>query len=529
MVINIYEKLLKYSLTILFLTIYILSYAQTTWFISATGNNLNSGLTPADAFATVNKAISVSSCGDSVYILFGVYHEKMNAYKICPDNQRIIIQGDTSARPLFIGDSAAANKYAISASGQSFTFRHLELTSPFPDICSQSNMVVVGSGNNMRFIDLIIRNAGYDGIKTTSDCSTSTWADNWEVINCQIINNGLGCPSSVQNGDGIDFTECHNCRIMGSNIMNNKGHQVQIKLESRNVTVEDCRIEGRLLFQIGIKGSTPQCDTNALNADSVFIRHNIIIAKGDTSEFIFKLSDVSHLVIENNTIIKDSISLANVGFICFGGCAGSSSWAYTPKAPVIIRNNIFASMTSTEFYAGVGTTYYDPFGSTAANVTGNYNLFYDVNGEYSVPPDGGASSLVADPLFCNYPFTFELGDGSPCINAGDPGSQPDPDFSRNDIGAKYHHTPCTTEVSDNSMPDGIFAVFPNPATENITISVPANTVVNSQLQIYNTLGMLIKEAGTTQTTLLSIADLPGGFYLIQLKNNSCRRQIFIKQ
>lgn len=43
--------------------------AQTTWYISTTGNDANNGLTPATAFATVNKAIGLSACGDSIYVL----------------------------------------------------------------------------------------------------------------------------------------------------------------------------------------------------------------------------------------------------------------------------------------------------------------------------------------------------------------------------------------------------------------------------------------------------------------------------
>jgi hypothetical protein len=491
--------------------------AQSIWYVSTSGFNSNSGTSIADAFATVNQAISVSSCGDSIYVLGGIYHEKINAYSICPDNNRIIIQGDISSRPLIIGDSIATNKYAISASGQGLTFRHLELTSPYPNICNQSNMVIVGSGDYMSFIDVIIRNSGYDGMKTTSDCSTSNWANHWKVLDCQIFNNGLGCPSSIQNGDGIDFTNCHNCQIIGTSILNNRGHQLQIKLEARNVTVENCRIEGNLLFQIGLPGGTPQCDTTVLNADSVFFRHNIIIAKGDTSEFIFKLADVSHLVIENNTIIKDSISYANVGFICFGGCGSSSNWAKTPQSPIVIRNNIFANMSTTLFYAGPDTSYFDPFGITSTNVTDNYNLFYDVNGEFTLPVDGGNSSIVANPLFCDYPNSFELKNTSPCINAGDPASPLDPDNSKNDIGAKYYQTPCNVGI--NNLIDVINSIdiYPNPATETLNISFSDNQNPKNQIQIYNTLGVLINTVEIIQAAQITISNLTSGLYFIHLK------------
>ena len=493
---------------------------QTTWYISTTGSDLNSGTSSGSAFASVNRAFSVAACGDSIYILGGTYHQKINTYAVCPDNNRIKIQGDISNRPLIIGDSTVTNKYAIGASGSGFTFRHLELTSPYPDVCDPSNMVVAGSGNDMSFIDLIIRNSGYDGMKTTSDCSTNTWANNWKVIDCQIINNGLGCPSSIQNGDGIDFTNCHDCEITGTSILNNRGHQVQIKLEARNVTVENCRIEGIWMFQIGLPGSSPQCDTAALNADSVFFRRNVIIAKGDTSEFIFRLADVSHLVIENNTIIKDSISSANVGFICFGGCAGSVDWLNTPTSPVVIRNNIFANM-SAPFLFGADTSLFDPFHVFASQITMDYNLFYDINGDIIIPPDSGANSLVAAPLWCNYPVNLNLQTSSPCINAGDPASPNDPDNSRNDIGAFYYKGSCTAGINIEvaNLPGGI--VFPNPATDEIHIDI-GNEKIKS-VKILGADGTLLREYFTSE---FSISKFPYGLYFIITQTD---KQIFINK
>lgn len=508
---------------LIFIVLFTISgiFAQTTRFVSTTGSDSNSGLSSNSAFATINKAIAASACGDSIYVMGGTYHEKIIAYQVCPETDRIVIQGDVADRPLIIGDSMAANKYAISAGGQGFVFRHLELTSPYPDICSQSNMVVVGSGDDMIFIDNIIRNSGYDGMKTTSDCSTSTWANDWQVIDCEIINNGLGCPSSIQNGDGIDFTECHNCLIEGTTIKDNMGHQVQIKLEARNVTVENCRIEGKYLFQIGINGVTPQCDPNELNADSVFIRHNIIIAKGDTSEFVFKLSDVSNLFIENNTIIKDTITHANVGFICFGGCAGGTSWEQTPTAPVVIRNNIFANMSNVLFYDGPVSTFFDPFDIAAANVIANYNLFYDSNGEYTTPVDGGAASIVADPLFCNYPKSFELQSSSPCIGSGDSQSPNDPNNTRNDIGAKYYHLPCVPNELISPSFNNTITVSPNPFSSSTTIQTE-KYLVNATLTIYNSLGQKVKVINNISgsTCTLTRDNLPVGYYFLSISENN---------
>ncbi|MBK9248482.1 MAG: T9SS type A sorting domain-containing protein [Ignavibacteria bacterium] len=510
-------KILLRILTIVICSAISLS-AQTTWYISTVGSDANTGKSAATAFATVSQAFSVCACGDSIYILGGTYHQKINTYAVCPDNNRIVIQGDVSNRPLIIGDSTQTNKYAIGAHGTGFTFRHLELTSPYPNICDPSNMVVAGSGDNMSFIDVIIRNSGYDGMKTTSDCATSTWANNWKVIDCQVINNGLGCPAEIKNGDGIDFTECHDCEIIGTTISNNMGHQLQIKLEARNVKVEDCRIEGNLLIQIGLPGGSPQCDPTALNADSVFIRHNIIVAKGDTSEFIFKLADVSHLVIENNTIIKDSISSANLGFVAFGGFGGNSNFPNTPKSPVIIRNNIFANMSTTRFYAGPDTTYFDPFGITPTNVTDNYNLFYDVNGEYTKPVDGGTSSIVANPMFRDYPKSYELSTNSPCINAGDPVSPLDPDSSRSDIGAKYYRLSSAVPEYDTPS-EHQFKLSYTPTTEILTITTGNQYQLTERLQLYTVIGVLMQEVPMSNTTYFNMAKFPKGLYFVRMNNN----------
>ena len=63
-----------YRFTIL---IYLLSgfsiFAQTTYYVSESGNNSNNGLTPQTAFATIQYAADIVSAGDSVLVLEGNY------------------------------------------------------------------------------------------------------------------------------------------------------------------------------------------------------------------------------------------------------------------------------------------------------------------------------------------------------------------------------------------------------------------------------------------------------------------------
>ena len=315
-------------------------FAQTTWYVAVSGSDTNSGQTASEAFATTNHAIDVATCGDSILILKGSYEEKISAYRICPADNRIVIQGDPQERPVITGDRNATNKYAIGVTGQGFVFRHLALTSPFPNECDPSNMVVVGRGDHFLFDDIWVYGSGYDGIKTVHNCEENDFPTGWTILNAKVFDNGLGCPASIVNGDGIDFTSCHDCEIRSTEIYNNKGHQLQVKLQAKNVLISDCHIEGNNMIQVGLRGNSPQCNPETFNAENVTFRRNTIRATGDTSLFVFKLADVKNLTIENNTIVKDEVN-TDVGFICFGGCGSGDSWEYTPQAPTVIRNNIF--------------------------------------------------------------------------------------------------------------------------------------------------------------------------------------------
>lgn len=176
-------------------------------------------------------------------------------------------------------------------------------------------------------------------------------------------------------------------------------------------------------------------------------------------------------------------------------------------------------MSTTRFYAGPDTAYFDPFNITPANVTDNYNLFYDVNGEFIKPVDGGSSSIVANPLFRDYPKSFELAANSPCINAGDPASPLDPDLTRNDIGARYYKSSNSIEINEIVHSEIPFVVSYSPATEILTITTEKQFLSTEKLQLYTMIGVLIQEVPLYHTSHITMSKLPKGLYLIRMKNN----------
>jgi hypothetical protein len=73
-----------------------------------------------------------------------------------------------------------------------------------------------------------------------------------------------------------------------------------------------------------------------------------------------------------------------------------------------------------------------------------------------------------------------------------------------------------------------WTIFPNPATETITIQFMSG-FVSDQIQIYNVLGRITKKIEVQAKTEINITDLPNGLYYIRLKNNSQSVLKFIKQ
>ncbi|MBC7864496.1 MAG: T9SS type A sorting domain-containing protein, partial [Bacteroidia bacterium] len=73
-----------------------------------------------------------------------------------------------------------------------------------------------------------------------------------------------------------------------------------------------------------------------------------------------------------------------------------------------------------------------------------------------------------------------------------------------------------------------WSIFPNPASESITIKF-AKFTISEEIQIYNAMGRLIRSVNTSAATAkINIADLSDGLYYVRLKNNKQPPLKFIK-
>ena len=364
-------------------------------------------LVPGDS---ISDAVNYAACGDTVTLSAGTYDEDVEVYDItlCPPDQRIRVVGAAGPRPLIVG-----RRSAIRYHGSGVDFEHLELTTRSAR-CDIDHRVVLGDGTYFDFIDVYIHDGGYDGF------GTYCGAANIRLLDSEVARNGLGCfDGGPLNGDGADLFACRDCEVGNSWIHGNNLYAIQIKGGTSGIWVHDSTLasQSQYVIIVGRPGNTDDCPGLAYNAEDVLIERNVLVATW-VNGWPLEVYDVSGLVFQHNTIV---IHDNEAGADGLSGGFVSFSEDLTADMSVIVRNNIFDSRGPAlifPFCLGgaekAGCT--EPW--ALAGLEAGNNLFHDTSGALTAPPDGAATSLVADPLFVAWPGDLGLDPSSPAVDAG---------------------------------------------------------------------------------------------------------------
>ncbi len=76
---------------------------------------------------------------------------------------------------------------------------------------------------------------------------------------------------------------------------------------------------------------------------------------------------------------------------------------------------------------------------------------------------------------------------------------------------------------------GNILLYPNPTSESLIIKISDSLYVNSQIQIFNTIGNLVKETELSENGQINVSELSNGVYFVRFKDNSKQILKFIKQ
>lgn len=85
-----------------------------------------------------------------------------------------------------------------------------------------------------------------------------------------------------------------------------------------------------------------------------------------------------------------------------------------------------------------------------------------------------------------------------------------------------------TAINSRSIVKNELQLFPNPATDMLTVKLQGTYKGNDYLQVYTILGELILEKELNYTSTIDVSTLAAGCYFVRSKNQAGLSRSFIK-
>ncbi len=431
----------------------------TTYYVSPTGNNSNSG-TAENPWATPGYASRQIGAGDVLIIKGGTYSlSQFDADIITPPSGSsgawITIKGEDGNRPKLAGSNNLM--VAINLAGKNYIrLENLEITSNNGATFRDGISAVGGAANNIVFEDLYIHHLDEFGI----DLGDVQYVD---ILNCDINYCGFGSvggptgesggwrnvlisgcdlsygghyyqggsgPGPYDRPDGFGIEPSSGpIEIKNTTVEHNRGDGIDSK--AQNTNIHECYVANN--FADGIK----------LWGTGSVIKNCLIYGRGDGNT---TTTPWAAIVIDTegsganfeiiNTTIDDYVGKNYVMYVQYDH----------PSTPInlVCRNTIFSSRgSSSAIYL-----------ANSVNRTFEYNLYYFPNNTTVLTHGGssydaahvadiGAGNIYGDPLFESPAFgstgNYHIQDGSPAINNGTSNSAPSKDLEGRSrpIGGSY--------------------------------------------------------------------------------------------
>ena len=274
-----------------------------------------------------------------------------------------------------------------------------------------------------------------------------------------------------------------------------------------------------------------------------------------------------------NVIIKDNIANWGAGIYCYDRSSAllnkvviCNNTAFIEGGGILCNNNCSLNMTNSTItmnYAPTGAGIFcsgnshpnilnsilwnnlqqEIYLSGGSSIIINYS---DIQGGWA-----GTGNINEDPVFIDpLNYNFHLTEDSPCIDAGDPNSPPDPDGTVADMGAYYFDQSVGTENKfvDFANEFGLYQNYPNPfnpsgagrsPTTTISFSLNTENTEDTELIIYNIKGKKIRQYSifNNQSSIIwdgmdeSGKQVTSGIYFYKLKTKdyeSVKKMIMLK-
>ncbi len=420
---------------------------------------------PAD-YLTIQESINDAENGETVLVADGTYTGNNNKNLTWNGYEKhIIVKSQNGPENCIIDCEQDGRAFNFDSTNQDTT----DVIDGFTMMNGFSNC---GSGIYCRYSSPTIQNnvitnniispwiGGGSGAGIYCYHSSSIIRDN------RITSNKIFCNGAPGYGEGSGICIYYGALIIENNVIKNN-----------EITASDleCLASGAGL---DVLNSSSQIKNNLIQGNSIL--HQFEMSSSGGGMGCCNYQD-SSMIIVNNTIVYNNAKRGGAilinGYVIFKNniCSNNSDdgiyWSGLGGIPQIVYNNVW----------GNGQDFIDCPPGIGDTTWGN-----NINGT----PCDSCYNIIEAPLFVDqYAGDFHLTVSSPCIDAGDPSSPPDPDGTIADMGAYYYHQPASIdEIESHSS---LIWNFPNPSKNSTTIFYSLKQNSHITISIYNIKGQLI--------------------------------------
>ena len=539
----------------------IVNAKATTYYVSTTGSNANSG-TLASPFATPNYAALQCVAGDIIDIRGGTYN--LTAI-IRLQHSNMTIRSHAGEWAILIAPVNNTNIdyciYMQNPGDSGFVIDRLEIIggyyygikteSYFDGRDNDPNDIGV---NNVTIKNCKIHDTGRDCIKITPA------SNDIKVLNCEIYNSGVGpANTTAQNAEGIDNVNGDNMQIYGCYIHDIYSNGLYLKGGAANGVVENNLVincgEGGILLGYW-ETDEEWFDSQTTNTSwheniNGTVKNNIVLNCQFEGIGLYAARNAKIL---NNTVVNCGITQHGAFFIgqgmIFAGPVGAE--INPPTRDIIIRNNIFQTATASSrpvfelraqngaTMTGTNTIEYNKYYKGGSAVQFNYyGTNYNLGVWQSASGFDILGSTVGNPdLNANY----HLNSSSSCINSGyntipdvaidyDGNTRTSTDIGADEFNATVFltippaNTTIGTGIAGSTLGINEFVneksnikVFPTFTNSIIYITLEASK--SETVSIIDLSGKLVKTKNINTKDEVDFSDLPNGVYILKfIKSN----------
>lgn len=472
-----------------------------TYYVAPTGSDANAGLSPAQAFRTLQRAADIVQAGDTVLVADGAYA----GFDLRDKN-------GTSAAPI-VFQAQGANALI----GQSGPVRNDGINIENADYIVIDGFTVngmTGNGNGIRLVlsdHCVVRNCRCDG---NAERGIFTGFTDDILIEHNVCSNSLDehgiYVSNSSDRPVIRYNECYG--------NNNIGIHLNADLsEGGDGIISDAQIYGNIIHDNGLAAGI---NMDGLQNPRVY---NNLIYNNHFGQGIALFQGDGAIVTNGAKIYNNTIIVPEDG-----------RWGILLQAGANVNTEIYNNIIINQ-HAWRG-------GIAAEDISGLKSDHNILNDKMSAEGDGSAvslaawqslgfdqHSLLAGPLSSLFQGPahndFHLAAGSPAINAGTNlvaavvtaglDGNPRPNGAGYDIGC--YEFPLIDKVREPA-PGGLY-VFPNPASGFLTLEWKGRQMEMARIELLDSAGRVVR-AFDPDSQGLNLHGLPGGICLLRvaLKN-----------